>query len=347
MKIIQVGAGAWGESWVGMVKQHPKWELAAIADINEAARHSAAKAAGLSEKLCFPQLKDVIEAGVEADAALIVVPPPYHAPVAVDALNGGLHCLLEKPLADTFEGARDIVDTADRTGLQVMVSQNYRFKRAPRTVQRLIREGFVGKVEQVRIDFQKNPPFQDFRLEIEEPLIVDFLIHHMDQIRGIVGLEPKKLRAHSWNPSWSRFKGNACCLVEIETADGTEVVYTGSWVSHGKHTTWDGAWDIQGDRAGLLWAKNRVEIRFASLFDTVFMPGALERSESVMDVQLDEVEFEERQGTLYEFAASVEENRPAETNGRDNFHSMALVLAALESAKSGGKEIDLDQFKGS
>lgn len=344
MKIIQVGAGAWGESWTGIVQQSPHWELAAVVDIDDSARASATEVAGLPEKLSFPELKDALEAGVEADAALVVVPPPYHAPVAINAFEGGLHCILEKPLADTVSASKDIIEASDRTDKVAMVSQNYRFKRAPRTVQRLIEEGIVGNVEQVKIDFQKNPPFEGFRLEMEEPLIVDFLIHHMDQIRGIVGLEPKKLRARSWNPSWSRFDGNACCLIEMETEDGCQIVYTGSWVSYGRHTTWDGAWDIQGARGSLIWDNNQVTVNFASLFDTVFMPGAFERDE-LMEVQLDEVEFEERIGTLAEFAAVIEEGRPAETNARDNFHSIALVLAALESARAGGEEIDLEEFK--
>lgn len=344
MKVIQVGAGAWGESWIGVVQNSPQWELAALADVDETARKNAAAAGDLSPDLCFAELGDALEAGVEADAALVIVPPPYHAPVAVHAVDHGLHCLLEKPLADTMSAARDIIQAAKRTGRIAMVSQNYRFKRTPRTVQRVLTEGVVGEVEQVKIDFQKDPPFEGFRLEMEEPLIVDFLIHHMDQIRGIVGLEPTKLRARSWNPSWSRFDGNACCLIEMETARGVQIVYTGSWVSHGRHTTWDGEWDIQGTRGGLLWTNNRVEVRLASLFDTVFMPGALER-EGIMEVQLDEVDLEERLGTLAEFASAIEEGRSAETNAQDNFNSMALVLAALESARTGGKEMDLKAFK--
>lgn len=343
MKIIQIGAGAWGESWVNVVRRSPHWELAAIVDIDETARERAAKAAGLQDR-AYSELKEALESGVEAEAALVVVPPEYHAPVAVEAMDSGLHCLLEKPLADTIDACRRIVDASERTQRRAMVSQNYRFKRAPRTVQRLIREGTVGQVEQVKIDFQKDPPFEGFRLEMEEPLIVDFLIHHMDQIRGIAGLEPRTLRARSWNPSWSRFEGNACCLIEMESAEGARIVYTGSWVSHSRHTTWDGSWEIQGERGGILWEENRVEVRFASLFDTVFMAGALER-EGVMEARLDEVEYEERIGTLAEFAASIEEGRAAETNAEDNLGSIALVLAALESVRAGGETIDLEQFK--
>jgi len=343
MKMMQVGAGAWGESWASVVRQSPQWELCAIVDLYDGARGRAVAATGLARELTFRTLDDALASGVEADAALVVVPPPYHAPVAIDALRAGLHCLVEKPLADAIGPAHGIVEAAERAGLQAMVSQNYRFKRAPRTVRRLIGEGVVGRVEHLRVDFQKDPPFTGFRLEMEEPLITDMAVHHLDQVRGMAGLEPRVLRARSWNPSWSRFEGNACCLIEMETEGGAEVVYTGSWVSHGRHTTWDGAWDIQGDRGGLLWAENRIEVRFASLFDTVFMSGAFER-DGVMEVELDRLDFEERAGTLAEFAAAVREGRPAETNARDNLKSLALVLAAVESAKAGGTEIELEAF---
>jgi len=341
MKIIQVGAGSWGASWLRIVQQSLQWELAALIEIDVAARDEAARISGLSADRCFARLEDALDAGIEADTALVIVPPPFHAPVAIAALESGLDCLIEKPLANTMSAAREIVAAVDRTGRRAMVSQNYRFKRAPRTVRRLIRSGVIGRVEQIRVDFQKDPPFTGFRVEMEEPLIVDMAIHHLDQIRSVTGSEFHSLRARSWNPSWSRFGGNACCFIEIQSEDGVQIVYTGSWVSRGRHTTWDGAWEIQGDRGCLIWDSNRVEIRFASVFDTVFLPGALERAGGVMEVQLDEVDFEERLGTLAEFADAITQGRPAETSVHDNLKSLALVLAAVESATAGGKTIDL------
>jgi predicted dehydrogenase len=345
VRIIQVGAGAWGASWSEIVARSQDWELAALVDLDPTALQAVAAVREIPNDKCFSQLSDALEAGVEADAALIVSPPPAHAPVAADAFKAGLHCLIEKPLADTLDAAKDIVRRAERDGLHVMVSQNYRFKRAPRTVQRLIQEGWLGRIGQVRVNFQKLPPFSGFRTEMEEPLIVDMTIHHLDQIRGIVGLEPVVLRAKSWNPPWSRFGGNASALIELQTAEGAEVIYTGSWSSHSSHTTWDGSWEIEGDGGGLTWADNRVQVRFASVFDTVFMPRALERS-GVMEVELEKVDFEERSGTLAEFARAISSDTSAETNGRDNLRSLGLVLAAVDSAKHGGREIDLGDFVG-
>lgn len=342
-KMVQIGAGGWGASWLNVVSAHPRFELVAVADLDDAARAGARTATGLSADRCVSSLGDVVRSGLEPEVALVAVPPPAHAAVAVQALDAGLHCLIEKPIADSTAGAAEIMAARDRSGRTAMVSQNYRFKRAPRTIRRLLREGVIGPVEAVQIGFQKSPVFEGFRMEMDEPLILDMAIHHLDHLRGTAGFEPARLRATSWNPTWSPFAGNASCLIEFESAEGAHASFTGSWASRGRHTTWDGTWEIQGERGGLRWADNRVEIRFTSVFDTVFLPGAIER-DGVMEVQLDVLEREERPGVLDELARALDEGRPPETCVTDNVKSLALMLAAVESAQRGGEVIDLDAF---
>lgn len=337
--VIQFGAGSWGMSWLGKIGESPHFELRALVEPTARARE-AALAAGVVPELCFGSLDEALAAGVDAQVGVVVTPPATHLEVAHQAMEAGLDLLVEKPLAATLEAARELVDRADALGRRLMVSQNYRFKRAPRTVQRLVAQGAVGRIEQVRIVYQKDPPFADFRVEMDEPVIVDMAVHHLDQIRGLLGLEPVRLRARSWNPSWSRFRGNASALIELETAEGVQIVYTGSWCSTGPETTWDGEWDIQGERGGILWRQNQVRLHFTSVFDTVFLPGARER-DGMMDVDLDPVALEERAGVLGELHTAFEEERAPETHGRDNLRSLALVLAAVESARSDGAFVEL------
>ena len=51
--MIQVGAGAWGESWARIIAGHPDWQLVALADLAEPARLRAGAAAGLQPDDCF------------------------------------------------------------------------------------------------------------------------------------------------------------------------------------------------------------------------------------------------------------------------------------------------------
>lgn len=339
VRLLQVGAGAWGRSWARIIQSTPGVTLAGVVDPVASACEATARDAGVSADRCFANVEDGI-AGTQCDALVIVSPPATHVPLALQGFNAGLHCLIEKPLAEDLAAAQSITDAAAAAGVHAMVSQNYRFKRAPRTVQRLIREGVVGEVEAVRIDYRKNPPFTGFRAEMDEPLIIDMSIHHLDQLRGIVGVEPATLRARSWNPSWSRLRGNASALIEMVGSRGEQVIYTGSWASHGGTSTWDGSWEIEGARGGITWKNNTVTVSYASVFDTVFMPGAVER-DGVMKIDLDRVEFEERAGTLTELRDAIRVGRPAETSVEDNIKSIALVLAAVESTKDGGRTIVL------
>ncbi|PFN99581.1 oxidoreductase [Bacillus sp. AFS076308] len=335
LRIIQVGLGGWGWSWTQVVLDSSHWELAAVVDINQELLNKACQYYQINPNTAFNSLSEAVKE-VEADAVLILVPPDYHANIALEAFEHGLHCIVEKPLAGTLEDCKKIVEAAERSGCNIMVSQNYRFKRAPQTVKKVIEQNVIGELGSVYINFQKSPDFTGFRTEMDEPLIIDMAIHHFDQIRGILGLEPVSVKAHSWNPTWSSFKGNAVASVVFEMSNGAVVSYTGSWVSRGWETTWDGDWRIQGEEGEIFWANNEVTVTPHDVFKSVFMQGAVEKN-GKLEVDLVDLQLEERLASLQEFAESIHENREPETSGRDNLNSLAMVLGAVQSTKTGEK----------
>jgi predicted dehydrogenase len=344
LRIIQVGLGGWGWSWTQIVLDSPHWELAAVVDINPELLEKACNHYQINPTLAFQSLSEAVKE-VEADAVLILVPPTFHAAIALEAFENNLHCIIEKPLAGTFEDSLNIVKAAERSGCKLMVSQNYRYKRAPQTVKKAIEDNVIGEIGSVYINFQKAPQFTGFRTEMEEPLIIDMAIHHFDQIRGILGLDPVAIKAQSWNPKWSWFKGNAVASVIFEMENGAVVSYTGSWVSRGWETTWDGDWRIQGEDGEIVWANNEVVVKPNDIFKSVFMKDARE-SHGELLVDLVELEAEERWASLQEFAAAIHENRKPETSGEDNLKSLAMVLGAVESVKTGEKVYIKDLLSG-
>ena len=150
VRFVQVGTGFWGASWAPLLRGRADVELVALVDIDPAASARVASEIGLGDDRCFTTVGDALAAGLDLDAALVVVQPEHHEAVTVPALRAGLHCLVEKPIAHTVASARAIVDEGRRANRVVMVSQNYHFARAPRTVQRLIAGGAIGTVEQVQ-----------------------------------------------------------------------------------------------------------------------------------------------------------------------------------------------------
>jgi predicted dehydrogenase len=332
MQMIQVGAGAWGHSWAGILAASPHWELAALVDPDEAARNRVAEAAGVPSERRFASLQ-AAAAALEADAALVAVPPSLHGAVALEALGVGLHCLVEKPLATSIGEAQEVVERAKAAGRTLMASQNFRFDRGYRTVLGLVASGAIGRVETVSVRFRRAPLFVGFRLEMDEPLIVDMAVHHLDQMRGLLGREPAIIRAHSFNPSWSPFTGNAAATVELVLNDGTLVSYEGTWVGKGPGTSWNGDWRLEGESGAIIWEDNVVE-RFApdASLDRRWRRRLERRKARIPLIELDE---EGRSGVVAEFAAAIREGREPETSGRDNLGTLALVFGAVESARTG------------
>ena len=334
LRLIVAGVGFWGGSWIPVARESPHWELVALVDTDEAALAHGASAAKLDRSFCFQSIADASK-GVESDAVLIVVPPAVHAPLALQALDSGLHCLVEKPFASTLDDARLIIERANLARRTVMVSQQYRHRAGARTVARLIEAGVVGRVGAAYIHFSKEPAVHGFQHEMDEPLLWDMAIHHFDLMRGVLGVEPVRVHAASSNPSWSTFKGNAAVSAIFETQDGVAITYTGTWAPRAAMTGWDGVWDIQCENGSIRWNGDDVVVRpFVRPLRAKIQRRALRREWRGRRIKLAPIAEADRCGSLAEFSAAIREQREPETSGRDNIRSLALVVAAVESART-------------
>lgn len=336
LKLIQVGIGGWGYSWAGVVQESKYWEAVGYVDIEQQNLLKASETYGMSREKCFNDLNKALNK-IECDAVLVVVPPKYHKEVVIKALENGKHVLVEKPLADTFPAAFEMVNKAEEVGKRLMVSQNYRFKRASRTVKNVIEKRIVGQPGYITINFHKATHFDSpFRLEMEEPLLRDMSIHHFDQMRYLLDENPVSVYAKTWNPSWSWFDGNAVAVVLVEFEDGTIVNYHGSWVTQGWETTWDGDWRLECTEGEIHWDNNKVIVEPATISQNTFNLKMLKKDNKLI-INLSPMEVVERKYSLLEFYTAIKENREAETSGKDNIYSMALTFAAVESAKTNQK----------
>ncbi len=331
LKLLLIGVGSWGFNWIQVILKSKEWEIAAIVDTDEQMLEKARQSYGIKKEKTYITIDAALN-NVKADAALIVVPPKIHLDVTVKALKSCLHCLVEKPLAPTIKEAKIMIDEANKNNKELMVSQNYRYGRTSRTIKNIIRRGIIGEVGTVFVDFHAAPHFGGFRDQMEEPLIIEMAVHHFDQMRSMLGLEPKNVFARSWNPGWSWFKGNAVAAAIFEMNNGAVISYNGNWVTQGHETSWNGDWCIQGDGGEISWKGNEVSIRSSDFSKALFAEGLIEKYKEIK-VELIESDFEDRFDCLHEFAAAINEEREPETSGRDNLNTMAMVIGARKSAE--------------
>jgi predicted dehydrogenase len=287
---------------------------------------------GAKVEHCYPTVEEALES-VESDAVLVTTTLPYHVPVALAALQAGRHVLTEKPFAPTVEEARQVVELAAEKGLILMVSQNYRFFPAVRTVQALVRENRIGLIHTVNIDFRRyvspNRGADNRHYHLRQPLLLDMSIHHFDLMRAVLGQEPVEISCTTWNPSWSRFDEPPAGAATIKFDGGAVVNYRGSWISSGPVTPWAGEWHIEGEKGEITWTSRD---NFGVGAERVNIHGIGKRPRSAPMPVLEHID---RAGSLHAFAEAIRSGDDPETAGSANIGSLALTIAAIESATTG------------
>jgi predicted dehydrogenase len=104
------------------------------------------------------------------------------------------------------------------------------------------------------------------------------------------------------------------------------VSYRGTWISPGPWTPWAGEWTMDFEGGQVTWTSRGDDI---GIPDRVAIRKTRRQSRSV---RLPEMKHVDRAGTLTEFVAALRESRQPETSGRDNLRTMAMVVAAVDSA---------------
>ncbi len=110
---------------------------------------SAQRLAARTGAVVQPSLAAALAAG-GFDAALIAVPHDLHERLATEALEAGLHVLLEKPLAPTLDACGRILAAARGAGTVFMVAENAQYWPEVLTVRDLVGDGAIGEVVTAR-----------------------------------------------------------------------------------------------------------------------------------------------------------------------------------------------------
>lgn len=334
LRMIQVGVSGWGATWLPRVVGSPLWEAAAIVDIDPAALEAARKEHGLPAERCFSSVA-AAAAAVEADAALVVTPVATHLAVAREAFEAGLHVLVEKPIADTMANAHALVQASEAAGRTLMVSQNYRFRRAAQVVSRIMREGWLGPLGFANISYRKELHFvlpDVIHGFAAYEYIRDMAIHHLDQIRGLLHCEPTVAYGHLYNPPWSWFEHAPVLNAVLQLEGGGVVEYSGSWAARGRQTTFDGDWTIECEQGQIEFVNNRVLVHPELPWISIQMDGFLERN-GWLEAEIPMDSAEDRSFVLEEFHRCLVSGEAPATNGRDNLRSIALCFALADSAR--------------
>lgn len=143
IRVGVVGLGFAGETAIRGFQKIPGVEVVALAGLE------ADRLASLGETYHIPHLyasyEDLV-AHEGLDAISVGVPNVLHAPVAIAALERGLHVLCEKPLAGTLADAEQMVQAAQRAQRILQVVFNHRERADVQFLKHSVDEGEFGEI---------------------------------------------------------------------------------------------------------------------------------------------------------------------------------------------------------
>ena len=341
LSLCVLGTGFWGAEWLRT--------LATIDDVvlaGTAGHHPPELPAGLPLAPGYRHHPDYVEAipGTDAEAVIIALPTTLHADAILRCIEAGRHVLCEKPLAQSREEVSRLLSAAaGRPDLVVMVQQNYRRRPWAQLVRSRIEDGTLGRLGHIALRFRQPEMLVGIRAALENPLLQDMGIHHMDLLRFIAGRNAKEVYAREHRPSWSKFEGRPGLDAVIAMEDGLQVSYSGSWAGRGRATEWDGDWMIEGDRGLLTVTDLQVDFYPDPENDplTTETPVAERIPIEVPDLALGDL-----QNSFDAFRSAIASGGQPDTAITDNCHSIAIVFAAEESIRT-DRPVPVESWNGS
>lgn len=207
MKLALVGCGGMGMRHLHGLNELRRyglspWELVAVCDVEadrgEEVADRAAEFFG-SRPRVFTRLSALIEE-LHPDAVDVVTTVKSHHGLVTEALAGGVHVMVEKPLAITMKASRKIEAAAANSGKTVSVAENYRRDPMNRLVKAVIDTGILGPAR-LLIETRLSPGGEVFITTWRHDkaaggILLDVAVHYADILQYFLS-PPKSVVGHA------------------------------------------------------------------------------------------------------------------------------------------------------
>ena len=146
LDIAVIGAGGMGQRHAAAVADSPLCKLVGVVEPDAGRGAAAAKSLGCRH---FADLEGLL-ADARPQAAIVAVPDRLHVDITVDLLNAGVNVLVEKPIADTVEGAQRMRAAAEASGSRLAVAHILRHDARYIGAAEAVAAGELGETVHVR-----------------------------------------------------------------------------------------------------------------------------------------------------------------------------------------------------
>jgi predicted dehydrogenase len=351
----RVRVGVVGTSWWADLLYLPSLASHSQAEVVAVCGRNHGRAEALARKYSIPQVftdyQEMIErAGL--DVLVVSTPDDLHHPMAMQALEAGLHVLCEKPLALNVAQARELYERAEAAGVRHMILYTYRWLPPYQLARELIDQGYLGRIYHCDMryvgGFGRDP--QDrWRLDPQRArgVVGDIGSHMIDLARWYIG-DVAQVSAHlasfigRIDADGRSLEGtNDSAVLTLLFQSGAQAAIRLSSAVHIGDRGQEQQVVLSGEAGTIeirqtfahaeVYGARHDEQQFTRLLALDYPPDPGAQPMTAMLAPFQEQAIGPRL-----FIDAIIENRPVAPNFYDGLQAQAVIDAAFESHQSGG-----------
>lgn len=146
LKIGIIGTGWIADAHIVNYKKMPDVEIVAAADLVPGKARAFMDRWDVPDCRCYESGHEMLEAEPDLDAVSICTYNRQHAPCAIDALEHGVHVLLEKPFTVTLDEAIEVMRAEKKSGKILSIGFQPRFNPNMQMLKKFVQSGELGKI---------------------------------------------------------------------------------------------------------------------------------------------------------------------------------------------------------
>jgi len=196
LRVAVVGCGYWGSKHVRVLHSTDGVDDVVLVDGNTDRLNSLTR--GYPGAARFPNLEEALP---YVDAVFIATPPTTHVPLALRAIAAGKHVLIEKPLAPTTAGARQLIEAAASAAVVLMVGHTFEYNPAVWKLRDLVRSQALGELYYLDSARLNLGLYQS-----DVNVILDLAPHDVSIINHVLGESPVAVQAWASRHAHPRFE---------------------------------------------------------------------------------------------------------------------------------------------
>lgn len=344
VKLGIIGIGNMGGSHIQNYVENkmPEIEITCVADIDPA-RFEKAKEK-IPGVVCFNSASELINSGL-CQAVLIATPHYDHPPIAIEALNAGLHVMSEKPAGVYTKQVKELIAVAEKSDKTYAIMFNQRTNCVYRKVRELVHSGAYGEIRRVSwiiTDWFRTQAYYNsggWRATWSGEgggVMLNQCPHQLDLWQWICGM-PTKIKAICHEGKWHDIEVEDDVSIYAEYPNGA----TGTFITTTADAPGTNRLEITMDKAKLVCQfnqeSNEFEIKLYELEDSLSSyiknaSGGFDKPNGAWKTVETDGENPQHSGVMNAFAAHILRGEPLIAQGAEGINGLTISNAAFLSS---------------